>query len=62
MYLLPTLDGKTFLPAVTPNLNIQGAKTRRYGARVTGQNISELFIGAFNLTALLIDFTQGGDR
>lgn len=62
MYILPTLDGKTFLPAVVPNINMIGPKTRRYGRQITGQNLSLVFIGAFNLTSALMDFEQAGDR
>lgn len=61
MYLLPTLDGKTFLPAVTPTLIHQSPNSRRYASWTTGMNMSFLFKGAFNLTSILTDFTLGGD-
>lgn len=61
MYLLPTLDGKTFQPAVKPNLNRNSLNSRRYASFTTGQNISLLFTGAFNLTTVIIDITQNGD-
>lgn len=61
-YLMKTLDGKTFLPLETPVNVYTGPKIQKYNRRMTGQNISAVFIGAFNLTSYLIQFTQGGDR
>lgn len=61
MYLIPTLDGKTLLPAVTPHLNRVSPNARRYGCLLTGQNVSMLFTGAFNLTTVIMDFTLAGD-
>lgn len=58
--ILPTLDGKTFLPAVPGYLAINGLKTRTYQKMVVGQNISSLFMGAFNLNSFVINLTLGG--
>lgn len=61
-FLLPTLDGKTFLSAVFPMRTRASPDSVRYQRRLTGQNIASGFQGAFNLTTYLIDFTVGGDR
>lgn len=61
MYLVASLDGKTLLPPVAGYLQSNNGMSKRYLKRLSGFNISNLFIGAFNLTSLLIDFTLGGD-
>ena len=62
MYLIPTVDGKTFLTPVQGTVISQGAKTIRFGGTVKGFNISILMIGAFNCVSLLTDFTLGGSK
>lgn len=62
MYIVPSLDGKTLLPPVACYLQYDNSLSKRYLKRLTGLNFSGLFIGAFNLTSLLINFTLGGDR
>lgn len=62
MYALPTLDGKTLQPAIPMKLIRKSRVSRRYAKRVSGQNVSILGQGAFNMTADVIDFTLGGDR
>lgn len=61
-YLLQTLDGKTFLPAVAPVLLTNSPMSKMYGKRLNGQNISAMFIGAFNLNSYMLQFTLGGQR
>lgn len=66
-YVLPTYDGKTFVTAkqgiaIPVPGAVASAKTRRYGAMIEGQNVSLMFMGAFNLTSVVTDFTQGGAR
>lgn len=61
-YLLPSLDGKTFLPAVTPRLIRTSAKSRRYAHKLSAMNVSFVYTGAFYATSLLANFTQGGQR
>lgn len=60
MYLLATLDGKTFLPVVTPSLIENSGLTRTYARWLYGKNISLLFTGAFNFSNIEVDFTLGG--
>lgn len=62
-----TVDGKTLqgpIPGTQLVIQNQGLnpKVRRYGCRIHGQNVIPCFIGAFNFTSYLVDFTLGGDR
>lgn len=62
VYIIPTLDGKTFespVPAVQTRVQ---PNAQRWAKRVTGQNYSMLFQGAFNLVSIVTDFTLNGDR
>lgn len=61
-YIVNSLDGKTLAAPVAGTLITRSANSRRYGKRVSGQNISALMIGAFHATTYLMDFTLGGDR
>lgn len=61
-YIITTLDGKTFQPAVPMVTNRVSPSARRFGKRITGQNYSLLFQGAFAGNSVLTDFTLGGDR
>lgn len=62
LYVVPTLDGKTLLTPV-PGIPTRIKPTsQRWNKRVSGQNISLLMQGAFNLTSVILDFTVGGDR
>lgn len=60
--IIPTLDGKTFLPARLVYELPRSDKLRRYQGKITGQNISLLMKGSFNLVSSLIQFTLGGTR
>lgn len=60
--ILSTLDGKSFIAPSTPTLKNIGNKIRTYNCRVTGINHSLLFKGKFNLTSLLLTFTNHGAR
>lgn len=62
MYIFASLDGKTLLPAVPAILQYQNPLSRRYNKRISGLNVSHLFMGAFNLTSMLFNYTIGGDR
>lgn len=62
LYIVPSLNGKDLLTPVPGVLQTQGDLMRRYNKRLTGLNYSLLFIGAFNLTSVLTNFTLGGDR
>lgn len=65
LYLLVTLDGKTFEPIVEVTER-PGRKptalTRRFDKRISGINFSPLLIGAFNLNCMLEEMTMHGDR
>lgn len=61
MYIIPTYDGKTFQPATAAQLISASPLSRRYGLRTTGVNLSFLFVGAFNLTSYLFNFTIAGE-
>lgn len=61
MYVLPSIDGKTLLPAVKGQRISLSTKSQRWGKRVSGLNVSFLYIGTFNLTSIIADFTDGGD-
>lgn len=60
--LLPTLDGKNFLAPVPMTTLIDNGYVKRAGLKYTCQNFSYLIKGTFNLTSLIVDFTQGGHR
>lgn len=62
MYVVPSLNGKDLLTPVPGIVQNPGLLGRRYNKRLSGLNFSDLFIGAFNLTSLLINFTMQGDR
>lgn len=61
-YIIPSIDGKTLLPAQEATLNYTAPQMQRFGGSVQGLNITLAFLGAFNLTSVLIDFTLGGDN
>lgn len=62
--LLPTYDGKTFLPAVTPVLDPTRSTNliRTYNCRLTAQNISALIEGKFDLANVELKAVDGGRR
>lgn len=60
--LLPTFDGKDFATPVPTTPVKVGGFTRTYAARYTASNISLCFLGAFNLTSIVVNFTVGGSR
>lgn len=61
--LLPTADGVTFLPAVTPYLVEEGSQgdAMQYLSSVEGKNISLLLKGAFDVASVELIFHPGGD-
>lgn len=63
LYLMPTLDGKTFLPAqrLTP-IPESVYPAPIYKCRVTGMNLTLLFKGGFNLNSILLNYTPNGRR
>lgn len=61
-YLLPTLDGKTLLPAVPLMEVLRKPAMRRYNRKYTAMNISILAIGAFNLASKEMAVYKAGDR
>lgn len=61
-YVIATLDGKTLLPAKKMFQNSVGPRNRGFQGKVTGQNVSGLFMGAFNLIAYMLNFTIAGQR
>jgi hypothetical protein len=62
-YIFPTLDGKTFQPAfpLVP-IGSQAGLSITFGGRVSGQNISHLLIGVFQLTTMVLQHSVGGNR
>lgn len=60
-YLIPSLDGKTFEQCITPVLLRESPLAKRYGMMYSAQNISALFVGSFNLTSYLINYTLSGE-
>lgn len=67
-FILPTDDGKTFLPAVIPTQvsdevnNPTAGENVKYEARVDGLNFSSGFIGSFHIVSGVINWTLGGRR
>ena len=63
VYCIPTLDGKTPLPPVklTP-IGPAGTQNPAYNARISCQNFSLLFQGAFDLDSLMLQFINNGRR
>lgn len=62
LYILPTFDGKDFGAAVPAIANTTGKLTRLFAKRLTGNNLSLLCKGAYNLTSITIYYTIGGSR
>jgi hypothetical protein len=62
MLVLPTLNGKDFLPAIPAVTTKAGATMLMKSKRVNGKNISLLLKGPFNLTTMVIRYTLGGWR
>ena len=64
LYALPTLDGKDLLaPVALTEINTAvNTNNRTFAGRVTGLNMSFLFVGSFNLTSGIVSFTAGGYR
>lgn len=60
-YLMNTLDGKTFQPAIASRQIRNSPMSSKWGTMLSGQNVSGMFIGKFNLTSCIFDFTLGGD-
>jgi hypothetical protein len=72
-YVIPTMDGKSLItptPGVLlppPQIAlgkklIVNNQSVRYAAKVSGQNISLLVTGAFNLVSVVMDYTVIGER
>jgi hypothetical protein len=62
MYISVSLDGKTLEHPVKLKLVRESLMAKRYAKRLTGQNFSLVFIGAFNLVSLLVHITEHGSR
>lgn len=60
--ILATLDGKTFQPAERAFLQQSSPMIRSFLKKKTGQNISLLLQGSFNLTSGIIRFSVAGTR
>ena len=60
--LLPSLDGKTFSTPVPLVESYGAAGIKEYNCHKTGQNMTIIAKGAFNLNTLQLVFTPGGDR
>lgn len=60
--LLPSLDGRTFDPAVTPYQVSVSGELGKYSLHNTAINHSIVCKGAFNLSTLQMRFTVRGDR
>lgn len=62
MYLLPSLDGKTLLPAKTTFPVHKSPLLRTFACKYTALNFSTLFMGSFNLVSFQIKIMQGPNR
>lgn len=60
MFLLPSLDGKNFQPAVTPHLKTDNGLLRQYTMRNTAVNQTLLFTGTFNLVSTQLLYIKAG--
>lgn len=60
--LLPSLDGKTFSTPVPLVESYGAAGIKEYNCHKSGQNMTIIAKGAFNLNTLQLVFTPGGDR
>lgn len=67
-YILPTDDGKNFLPAISPilvsdeNNNPNLGENTKYEARIDALNFASVFIGSFHIVSGVINWTLGGRR
>jgi len=61
-YILPSLDGKTFLPAVQPMLVKTSPRLRVFMRQLTALNFSSLLLGVFNLVSFQIKVAPGPNR
>jgi len=61
-YILNSINGKDMLAAAKMVTLLEGQMIRKFAKRTTGQNFSLLFVGAFNLTSVLIDVSMAGER
>jgi hypothetical protein len=62
-YIAITLDGKTIeYPIEEATLIKSSPKMKKYGKQITGLNCLGVFVGAFNLNSMIIEFTEGGNR
>lgn len=59
---LPTLDGKTFLPATKLQTYDYTSSAPRYKCRLTGMNHSLIIQGDFSLDSLMLTYTPNGRR
>lgn len=59
-YVLPTFDGKTFQPAVTPTLTLDSGIMKKYSLRHTAINHTLLFTGSFNMVSAQLVYTRAG--
>lgn len=64
IYVMSTLDGKTFLPNVglTVGQNSPPGGQLQYPCRITGMNHSLMVVGAFDLNSLMLTYIPNGRR
>jgi hypothetical protein len=62
LYLLPSLNGKVLLPAVTGTQLGNSGKVRRYGFRTTALNHTIAAVGAFTAVSFVLTMTVQGAR
>lgn len=62
LYIVPSEDGKTLLPAVVPYEKAMSSKdVKQYFTHTEGKNICLLIKGSFDLSTVQINFHLGGD-
>jgi hypothetical protein len=61
-FIVPTIDGKTFLTPTKGFLQQKSPKMRSYNNRVTGMNYALYLRGAFALNTIVTWFTTAGTR
>jgi len=61
-YLVPSYNGKDLAPPVLAQNIKSGNTLDTYALRLTANNISILFVGAYYLTSVVIQWTIGGSR
>jgi len=62
LWVYPTNDGKTFLPAQKIINQESATNIQIYSGKITGKNISLMIKGNFDVTSVVLNFTTGGTR